>query len=284
MADLELHEFEFESVTVDAQGEVVERSHHRAQQFCELLAGGVTLEMVLIPGGMFNMGSTGRHGYEDERPQHPVSVPSFFLGKAPVTQEQWQAVMGKSHICRFSGAKLPVDRISRVDALSFCQRLKQKIGRSYRLPGEAEWEYACRAHTAGPFSYGQTLTTDLANYVGEHLFAGEPKGVYRHLPTEAGSFPPNAFGLFDMHGNLWEWCADAWHDNYLGAPLDGSAWAERKDPDRRTSPAGVVRGGSWHEPPNHCRSAVRLKFDPKDGEDFLGFRVALSQDALKIIS
>ena len=272
-----MQEIEFETVTVNDQGEVVQRVPGRVQVHSEPLAGGVSLEMAYIPGGVFLMGSTAQYGYEDERPQHLVSVAPFWLGRALVTQEQWSAVTGKSPACRFSGPKLPVDRISRSDAQAFCRRLAKISRRDYRLPSEAEWEYACRAHTNTPFSYGLTLTTDLANYVGEHRFAGEPKGIYRHVPTEAGTFPPNAFGLCDMHGNLWEWCADDWHDHYLGGPVDGSAWQERDVPGRATDPLpGVVRGGSWHETPNNCRSAVRLRFDPRDREDFLGFRVALT--------
>jgi formylglycine-generating enzyme required for sulfatase activity len=171
---------------------------------------------------------------------------------------------------RFVGPALPVDRACWSDAMGFCTRLSLKTGRAYRLPSEAEWEYACRAGTATPFYFGSTLTTDLANYVGEHTYAAEPKGVYRHKTTPGGSFPPNAFGLSNMHGNLWEWCADSWHEDYSGAPLDGSAWVERGAQHR------VVRGGSWHETPGHCRSAVRLKYDQRERDDFVGFRVVLA--------
>jgi formylglycine-generating enzyme required for sulfatase activity len=261
-------EFEFEVLTVDRQGEVIARRTCRAQSYGEDLGNGVVLEMVAVPGGMFMMGSSERQGYEDEHPLHRVMVAPFFLGKYPVTQAQWQAVMGRLPPCRCKGAELPVDRVAWHDARRFCERLSERTGRVYRLPGEAEWEYACRAGTRTPFYFGETLTTDLANYVGEHTYRAEPKGVYRHKSTEPGSFPPNAFGLYDMHGNLWEWCADAWHDTYAGAPLDGKAW-ESKDAAQR-----VLRGGSWHEPPDNCRSAVRLKSDPAYNEDLFGFRVA----------
>jgi formylglycine-generating enzyme required for sulfatase activity len=147
------------------------------------------------------------------------------------------------------------------------RRLSKKAGRTYRLPSEAEWEYACRAGTAGAFCFGPTLTTDLANYVGEHTFGLEPKGLYRHETTSVGSFPANAFGVYDMHGNVWEWCADAWHEDYSDAPADGSAW-KRGGASQR-----VLRGGGWHDPPDLCRSAARLKFEPSDAEDFVGFRV-----------
>jgi formylglycine-generating enzyme required for sulfatase activity len=261
-------EFEFEVLTVGQQGEVIARRTCRARQYAEDLGNGVALEMVAVPGGMFMMGSPERRGYEDEHPPHNVMVAPFFMGKYPVTQAQWQAVMGQLPPCRCQGAGLPVDRVAWHDARRFCKRLSEKVGRIYRLPSEAEWEYACRAGTHTPFYFGATITTDLVNYVGEHIYLSEPKGVYRHKSTEVGSFPPNAFGLYDMHGNIWEWCADAWHDTYLGAPSDGKAWESRDAAQR------VLRGGSWHEPPDNCRSAVRLKADPADKEDLFGFRVA----------
>jgi formylglycine-generating enzyme required for sulfatase activity len=139
------------------------------------------------------------------------------------------------------------------------------------MPSEAEWEYACRARTTTPFYFGETITTDLANYVGEFVYRSEPKGIYRHETTEVGSFPPNAFGICDMHGNIWEWCEDTWHNNYLGAPADGKVWEIQAGLNR------VLRGGCWHDPPDLCRSAVRLKHVLNEGEDFFGFRVALAK-------
>jgi len=265
-----LHESEFETLSVNERGEVVERRICRALHFNQDLGQGVSLELVAIPGGIFQMGSPAHAGYEDERPQHPVSLAPFLMGRYPVTQAQWQAVMKNSLPCRFPGPKRPLDRVSWQDASEFCRRLAYASGRAFRLPSEAEWEYACRAGSGSPFYFGPTLTTDLANYVGEYVYENEPKGVYRHVTTEVGSFPPNRFGLYDMHGGLWEWCADAWHDDYIGAPVDGSAWEGRNVAYR------VTRGGSWHEPPNHCRSAVRLKFAPSERDDFVGFRVALA--------
>jgi eukaryotic-like serine/threonine-protein kinase len=264
-----MEEFEFEVPVVNVRGEVTERTIHRAKFFCEELGNGILLEMVLIPGGIFQMGSPPHQGFEDEHPLHPVSIAPFCLGKYLVTQEQWKAVMGKEPACRFMGLKRPVERVSWDDSLEYCRRLTKKTGHHYRLPSEAEWEYACKSHSAAPFYFGQTITTDLANYVGEHLFAAESKGIYRHGTTEVGSFPPNPFGLYDMHGNLWEWCSDEWHDTYSGAPASGQTW-ESKNPKFR-----VVRGGSWHEPPAHCRSTVRLRYSPADRDEFIGFRVAL---------
>ena len=255
--------FDFEVVTVNGLGEIVQRQTHTARQFIENLDGGVSLAMVLIPGGTFLMGSRAGQGYDDERPQHSVVVPSFLMGKYPVTQAQWEAVMGWSPPYRCKGARRPVDRVSWEDARAFCARLSARTGRAYRLASEAEWEYACRAGTTTPFYFGETITTGLANYVGEHVYRSEPKGIYRHATTEVGSFPPNAFGLYDMHGNVWEWCAGAWRDDYAGG-------AGRAGPER------ALRGGCWHDPPGLCRSAARLRHVPHEGEDFFGFRVALA--------
>lgn len=267
---LSLTEFEFESVTIDAGGEVIARQRHTARQFREDLGNGISFEMVEISGGVFLMGSRAGAGYADERPQHSVKVNRFFLGKYPITQEQWQAVMKRLPDCRGRGARRPVDRVSWTAASEFCRRLSKKTRRSYRLPGEAEWEYACRARTTTPFYCGETLTTELANYVGEHTYRSEPKGVYRHDTIDVGSFPPNAYGLYDMHGNIWEWCADAWHDDYSGAPSDSSIWQSHP------SSLHVLRGGGWHEPPDLCRCAARLKQSAGEAEDYFGLRVALT--------
>ena len=265
-----MQEFEFETLTLDRQGAIIARTTHRAQQFVQDLGTGIALEMVVVPGGSFLMGSPKGYGYDDERPQHHVTVAPFLMGRYPITQEQWKAVMESSPPYRCQGARRPVDRVSWNDAQEFCKRLSAKTGQVYRLPSEAEWEYACRARTTTPFYCGETITTDLANYCGEHTYRQESKGLYRHETLDVGSLTPNAFGLYDMHGNLWEWCADAWHENYVGAPTDGRAW------DTGGASQRVVRGGSWHEPPDLCRSATRLKFDPSEPDDLVGFRVVLT--------
>jgi formylglycine-generating enzyme required for sulfatase activity len=225
--------------------------------------------MVEIPSGIFTMGAIISDGYPDERPPHQVRVSSFRMGKVPVTQEQWKAIMKKDKPYRSKGPRRPVDRVSWKDASEFCRKLSKKTGKPYRLPSEAEWEYACRAGTRTPFHYGETITTGLVNYVGEHRYLLEPKGIYRHASTDVGAFPPNAFGLYDMHGNIWEWCADEWHEDYSGAPADGSAWRNGNEPTYK-----VMRGGSWHEPPGICRSVTRLRMEENEAEDTFGFRVA----------
>ncbi|HET9913229.1 MAG TPA: formylglycine-generating enzyme family protein [Anaerolineales bacterium] len=258
---------EFETPTINEKGEVVAQTRHTAEQFTEDLGNGLGLDLIVIPSGMFRMGSLPNTGNPDEYPQHFVTIKSFMLGKFLVTQGQWKAVMGKLPPCRFKGDHLPVERVSWEDAQKFCQRLSQKTERRYSLPSETQWEYACRAGTTTPFSFGETITIDVVNFNGEHSFRAEPRGRYIHVTTEGGTFPPNAYGLYDMHGNLWEWCADNWLYDYSSSPRDDSSY-QNKDSRYR-----VARGGSWHEPPNLCRSAARMKFLQTDAEEVIGFRV-----------
>ncbi len=267
--------FQFEVVTVDAEGREVNRRSREAQYFTEDLGRGHQLELVSIPGGSFQMGSSEEQGDEDERPQHTVTLKPFLMGKYLVTQAQWKAVSALPKVnidldpdpANFKGANRPVEWVNWHEAVEFCARLSQKTGREYRLPSEAEWEYACRAGTTTPFHFGPTLTTNLANYDGNYVYGSEPKGVYREQTTDVGSFPPNAFGLYDMHGNVWEWCLDHWHDNYEGAPTDGSAWIEGGDSNGR-----LLRGGSWYSNPWFCRSAYRFGGDPDFRSYVIGFR------------
>jgi formylglycine-generating enzyme required for sulfatase activity/tRNA A-37 threonylcarbamoyl transferase component Bud32 len=267
-----LQTFQFETVTVDARGSIINRSNEQARYFAEDLGNGVTLEMVQIPGGTFTMGSPTSEAARgsDESPQRQVRVPGFFIGKYEITQEQYQAIIG-TNPARFKGDKRPVETVSWDNAVEFCQKLSQKTGKTYRLPSEAEWEYACRAGTTTPFYFGETITTDLVNYDGNFTYASAPKGQYRQQTTPVGSFPPNAFGLYDMHGNVWEWCQDHWHDNYNGAPTDGSAWTN--DNDNR-SPR-LLRGGSWYLNPEYCRSASRYGYTAGHRYYNIGFRVVL---------
>jgi formylglycine-generating enzyme required for sulfatase activity len=261
-----LQTIEFETPILNEKGEILVWTHHTAEQFTEDLGSGVGLDMLLIPAGVFQMGSARGHGNPDEQPQHLVTIKSFMMGRCLLTQNQWKIIMGKLPPCRFKGNDLPVERVSWQDAQDFCRKLAKKTKRDYHLPSETQWEYACRAGTSTPFSFGETITTEIVNFNGEHRFRGEPRGVYGHVTTVAGTFPPNAFGLFDMHGNLWEWCADNWLDDYISSPRDSSSY-QNKDSQYR-----VVRGGSWHEPPELCRSAVRLRVLESDAEEVIGFR------------
>ena len=279
----DLTAFLFDTVTVDARGRETNRSRRQAEYFPEDLGGGVILEMVSIPEGTFSMGSpNSEEGRSDwESPQHWVTVQPFFMGKYAVTQAQWKVVAALAKVnrdlnpdpSRFKGANRPVERVSWEDAMEFCARLSKKTGRNYRLPSEAEWEYACRAGTATPFHFGETITTDLANYDGNYTYASGPKGKYRQETTPVGSFPPNAFGLYDMHGNVWEWCADPSHDNYAGAPVDGSVWNSGGNENRRYR---LLRGGSWNFNPWNCRAAFRFRCEPDFRIGFFGFRAVVS--------
>jgi len=274
-------------VTLNNQGQEQSRTRNQTQYFTEDLGNGTWLDMVLIPGGRFMMGSPDGEGDADERPQHQVTVQPFCMGKFAVTQAQWRAVAAMPKVERdltsdpsaFKGAMRPVERVSWHDAVEFCQRLSRHTNRVYRLPSEAEWEYACRAGTTTSYSFGNAISGDYVNcndqktvVVSEGLLGigrkEEKRGIYRKQTTEVGSFPANAFGLHDMHGNVYEWCQDVWHGNYEGAPTDGSAWIEGGDQERR-----VMRGGSWYVYPAYCRSAVRNGGAPGVTNGLVGFRV-----------
>ncbi|MCW6050241.1 formylglycine-generating enzyme family protein [Lyngbya sp. CCAP 1446/10] len=201
------------------------------------------------------------------------------MGNYEITQVGWRAVAGLPKVkidlnpnpSKFKGDDLPVEKVSWDDSIEFCARLSQLTGRNYRLPSEAKWEYACRAGTTTPFYFGDTITPDLVNYKGNQSYGSTPKGIYREKTTAVGSFPPNSFGLYDMHGDVWEWCQDVWHDNYSGAPTDGSAWESGGDSKNR-----VQRGGSWNYYAVHCRSAYRNYGLADYRWRFRGFRVAVA--------
>jgi len=164
--------------------------------------------------------------------------------------------------------------VSWFDAMEFCNRLSQRTGRTYTLPSEAQWEYACRAGTTTPFHFGATITAELANYDADVTYANGPKGVSRKVTTSVASFPANAWGLHDLHGNVWEWCLDHWHNSYEGAPSDGSAWldpVQSEEEDKEKS--RLLRGGSWNHNPGHCRSAHRFLSMPVIAYFNVGFRV-----------
>jgi len=301
--------FEFDVLTISriertglfGKGEpkvITQTRRGKAEYRQEDLGSGIVLNLVKIPGGTFMMGSPpgeeGRDWYGEfvdalkgvnvEGPQHQVKIQSFLMGKYPITQAQWRVVASYSKIdcdlatdpANFKGDDRPVEQVSWDEAVEFCKRLSKKTGYDYRLPSEAEWEYACRAGTTTPFYFGSTITTDMANYAGiDGEYQGKPlpgaygegpKGEYRKETTDVGSFPANGFGLYDMHGNVWEWCADDWHENYEGAPTDGSAWLS-------SSEIKMVRGGSWNFNPRYCRSANRYRFARGGRILNLGFRI-----------
>jgi formylglycine-generating enzyme required for sulfatase activity len=301
----------YKTVLVNKQGSVVKNLEGEVYYFDEPLGEGVEpLRMMYIPPGQYWMGSeSDKGGYGDEKPQHLVTVRAFYMSQTLITQEQWQAVAAlpqeaiklNPNCARFKGNSLPVERVSWREALEFCARISRYTGRKYRLPSEGEWEYACRAivkpEALGekgkkkpvyqPFHFGETLTEELANYRATSIYQEEKAGKYREKTTPVRTFPPNAFGLYDMHGNVLEWCLDPWHGSYKGAPEDSRVWDEENNEnhyqnvlnnidvlvkDKRTH---VLRGGSWVDSPWVCRSAYRLLIDIRDWRvnDIVGFRL-----------
>lgn len=254
------------------------------------LDNGVAIEMVSIPSGRFEMGSPdsepGRSGAEG--PQHSVIVSSFLMSRFPVTQALWEAVANLPQVKRylnpkpstFDGLSRPVETISWEEAVEFCDRLTErfkKFGYKFRLPSEAEWEYACRANTTTPFYFGETITPDLANYDVYYNYDAGPKAekgnknAYKGQTTLVNRYDAaNTFGLADLHGNVWEWCADSWHPNYVGAPVDGRVWNYNPN----SSLNRVLRGGAWHNFPTNCRSASRNWKPQNFKSNTIGFRVA----------
>ena len=282
---LQLKIVEFDVVTLEQNNRVVigrnsglqlNRRRSKAKYITLDLGKGISMDLIGIPGGEFGMGSLEEEleRGSEESPQHLVKIRPFLFGKYPVTQSQWRAIMG-SNPSRFTdnddSDHKPVEKVSWLDCVKFCQQLSEIVGRELRLPTEAEWEYACRGKTKTPFYFGETINTELANYNGEYIYGKGKIGEYRHQTTKVGSFPANIFGLYDMHGNVAEWCADTWHDKYQGAPTDGSAWSSNRRRDVR-----ILRGGSWLHLPGSCRSAHRLRSSPESKSDAFGFRIASS--------
>ena len=221
-------------------------------------------------------------------PRSPRPSGGWWRGGQPLEGEPgWerqlkQDPLGTEGDSRFRGEDRPVVNVSWHDAMEFCRRLRKRTGKSYTLPSEAQWEYACRAGTTTPFHFGATISPQLANYNATTSYAGGPAGEYRGQTTDVASFPANAWGLHDMHGNVWEWCLDHWHGSYAEgdeeAPTDGSAWIEKNDAENQSR---LLRGGSWNDIPRFCRSAYRHLNHPDNANGNLGFRVCcLPQDLL----
>lgn len=304
--------FSFDVVTVDELGQVRDRQRRTAEYVREGLGHDLFLDAVVIPSGTFLMGSptTEAGRSHPEGPQLQVSIPACLMGRYPVTQAQWRVVAGMPRIKRdlkpdpasFKGDDRPVEDVSWYESVEFCDRLSAYSGRPYRLPNEAEWEYACRAGTTTPFHFGETLAADLANC--DHGLTG----AWRRETTPVGHFQvANSFGLGDMHGNVFEWGQDELPVSYEGAStfyISGltrtSEWLQNHLPDSFEGPltesmmmdltsafirfAGltehetnrVIRGGSWADSLRHCRSAYRNCFPPDRTCDVIGFRVVCS--------
>ena len=277
------------------------RSRHWAHR--EPLAQGVALTMLRIPAGSFEMGApdTEAESSDQERPVHRVTLGEFLLGQTPVTQAQWRAVAQWRRLEqedgklwpesldpdpvaklkdpeRFQGEQRPVVNVSWHNAMAFCQRLRLRSGKNYTLPSETQWEYACRAGTTTPFHWGATISTELANYAGTVVYGDGEKGGYRRQTVDVASFPANPWGLHDMHGNVWEWCADHWRDNYKETPENRRAWIDEEAKDDPLK-SRLLRGGSWNFGPRGCRSAYRDSIRPDNRSNAIGFRVCcLPQD------
>ena len=233
----------------------------------------IGLEMVLISGGKFQIGSpiSEAERSESESPRHIVNISAFFMSRFPITQRQWKVLMDNNPAIFIGNGDRPVETVSWDDVQVFCQKLVERTGKPYRLPSESEWEYACRAGTLTAFGFGETIAANLANYNGAVPYKYAPQGISNFSTTEVGTYPANAFGLHDLHGNVWEWCADTWHDDYDLLPKDGTAWTQGGDRSCR-----VVRGGSWRDPAHYCRSAKRSKNAMNQGDRSTGFRIAVT--------
>ncbi|MBD2319465.1 formylglycine-generating enzyme family protein [Pseudanabaena sp. FACHB-1050] len=281
--ELALFSFKVGSIVKLGNDWIVQKSERLAYRYVEQIDENVVLEMVSIAGGEFMMGSPEDEleRYEDESPQHLVTVPDFYMGRYPVTQAQWRVVAAMPQVeseldpdpSNFKGDDRPVEQVSWEDAIEFCARLSIYTKHQYRLPTEAEWEYACRAGTTTPFHFGETISPELANYDCTVSYADSPTGEKIGETTPVEHFDvANAWGLSDMHGNVLEWCQDHWHSNYEDAPEDGGAWLT----DNSETTGRVIRGGSWLYLPWNCRSAYRDDGSP-DGRNYsLGFRVSCS--------
>ncbi|MBE9174766.1 SUMF1/EgtB/PvdO family nonheme iron enzyme [Synechocystis salina LEGE 06155] len=231
----------------------------KTQSITENLPGGVKSEMIKIPAGSFMMGSNER---DDEKPIHQVTLKEFYLGKYPVTQEQWQAVMRNNPSAFNNDLKNPVERVSWDNCQEFCRKLSNLTKKNYRLPSEAEWEYACRAGTRTNYCFGN----DVAQLKEYAWYRNNSLGQTHRV----GQKRPNSWDLYDMHGNVWEWCEDDWHKNYGGAPLDGTTWANNYS----QLDSKVIRGGSWDDFPLNCYSAFRYGCN-RSRNYYYGFRLAL---------
>jgi len=272
-------------------GSFLEEEERRS--FVVELGNGVLLEMVAIPGGTFWMGSADDEGGDDEHPRHQVTVAPFWMGKFVVTQAQYETVMGKNP-SHFQGGDRPVEQVSWHDAKEFCDRLSQRTGKTIRLPSEAEWEYVCRAGSTGAYCFGDDRK-QLKNYAwfGDNsgdlaidslqIWQTDQNNYWARILANncrthpVGEKTPNAWGLYDLHGNVWEWCLDEWHEDYSSKPDSlkrngNEAWGDINENDNRYH---LLRGGSWSHDAFNCRSAYRGRNLAFNRNYDIGFRVVV---------
>lgn len=302
-------EISFMTPYLNEQGTIVGRKPGKASRFLENLGSFSVppIEMAAIKGGRFMMGATGEEistaleearqfdEYEDENyevlaaelPRHAVDVRNFFMSRQEITQSQYLAVVGK--LPQIPGDKqggsMPVVNVTWSEANEFCSRLSELTGRFYRLPTEAEWEYAARAGTTTPFAFGQTINPQVAAYNSAQPYGKAPRGPKRNSPVEVGALSStNGFGLQDMHGNVWEWVTDYWHSDYSGSPTDGSAWDRpqilvfEEDEEEQEDNSRVIRGGSWNSVASRNRSASRFRVSPSIRRPDVGFRIVAAPE------
>jgi formylglycine-generating enzyme required for sulfatase activity len=272
LSKLASHSYDFEFISIDINGKNTDRRKGKGRYLVELI-GKIELSMVIISGGIFTMGSQEAKAISRELPLHTVKVSPFLLSMFSITKSQWREIAKLPKIdielplrpCLRGGGSHPVVEVSWYEAHEFCDRLSVKTGRKYRLPTEAEWEYACRAGTTTSFHFGHSINRNIANY-----------NYYSAYTKTMDEFPfANAFGLYSMHGNIWEWCQDYWHGSYEGAPTKSStSWLNflnlNEDKNR------VLRGGSWRSELSLCRSSFRFFDDAYRRSNDVGFRIVCS--------
>ncbi|MEH2256520.1 SUMF1/EgtB/PvdO family nonheme iron enzyme [Nostoc sp.] len=298
-----LKSFNFQRITYNNPRDRKPRvTSDSAEYFTETLVDSVKLDMVFIKNGKFEMGTTDGQisalcqwysieqdiieNFKHEQPQHTVNIQPFFMSKYPITQAQWDAVVSLPIVrdrlepqpSHFKEEKnLPVESITWHQAVEFCSRISNYTGRKYRLPSEAEWEYACRGGTTTLFHCGDEIKTLVSNFNGDNNDI-PLRNTYRQKTTPVNKLEgANEFGLYDMHGNVFEWCADHWHENYENAPTDGSIWLNNNNNDNY-----VIRGGSWDHLPVYCRSAYRTCLASNSPNRSVGFRVVYTPAYISI--
>jgi formylglycine-generating enzyme required for sulfatase activity len=235
----------------------------------------IGMKFVWIRPGTFIMGSpANEEGRSNHETQFRVKLTKgFFLGVHSVTQKQWRVVMGDNP-SQFKGDDLPVDSVSWNDCQEFVKKLSAKEGKRYRLPTEAEWEFACRAGTTTPFFFGETISTDQANYIGDYIYGKGKKGIFRKTTTPPDTFKANAWGVQDMHGNVWQYCLDS-YGPYPVTDLSNPENHVKDHLNDKNETARVLRGGSWNDGPRSCRAACRLRVVPGERPSVAGCRICL---------
>jgi eukaryotic-like serine/threonine-protein kinase len=258
--------FSFETVNVNNFGKIIKRTKKSAFYYTENIGNNISIEMVYIPSGSYMMGSPVSNSDDEdngeiiryrETPQRLVNIPAFYIAKYLTTQEQYQVIMAENP-SKFRGTKRPVEQVDWSTARQYCNNLERRTKKKYVLPSESQWEYACRAGTDTLFYCGDTINNDLANYNSKCRYKNQELGLDIPQTTDVDKFPPNSFGLYDVHGNVSEWCADLRSTTYQNAPTDerpwvhgDSWWSGWNDGDH------MLRGGSWFSGLDDCRSASR---------------------------